>query len=184
MQSKVTLSVDFGYKNIGLALVRNQDGINIPLFAGTLLYNPYQLSTMVGPRAELRRGRRTRKTKRHRLNLLKNRLLEMNLSEETVQQLVTFCRRRGYSSLFDRQETTKTGMGDGKEEIIFRFSREEFFGALERQIEGLVPDEKRKQVLAKCEDILNRNGNPSQEVRPLRINNRGASRCASIRIHR
>ena len=44
MQSRVTLSIDFGYKNIGLALARNQEGINTPLFAGTILYDPYQLS--------------------------------------------------------------------------------------------------------------------------------------------
>ena len=39
MESKVTLSVDIGYKNIGVALVRNQDGINTLLFAGTILYD-------------------------------------------------------------------------------------------------------------------------------------------------
>jgi hypothetical protein len=64
MQPKVTLSIDFGYKNIGIALVRNQNGTNTPLLAGTLLYGPFQLSTKVGPRAELRRGRHNRKTKR------------------------------------------------------------------------------------------------------------------------
>ena len=33
METKVTLSIDFGDKNIGIALVRNQEGTNIPLFA-------------------------------------------------------------------------------------------------------------------------------------------------------
>ena len=84
METKVTLSIDFGYKNIGIALVRNQEGTNIPLSAGTLLYDPFQLSTKVGPRAELRRGRRTRKTKRHRLNRLKRALLSLNLSGDII----------------------------------------------------------------------------------------------------
>jgi hypothetical protein len=178
METKVTLSIDFGYKNIGLSLVRNQEGINTPLFAGTLLYDPYQLSTKVGPRAELRRGRRTRKTKRHRLTLLKKKLLAINLSDETIQQLITFCRRRGYSSLFDEPQKFDQETKDSKEEIVFRFSREEFFRALEKQIELLVPQEKCGKVLASCEDVLNRAGDPSKEIRPLRIDNRGASRCA------
>jgi len=178
METKVTLSIDFGSKNIGLALVRNQEGVNIPLFAGTLLYDPYQLSTKVGPRAELRRGRRTRKTKRHRLTLLKKKLLAINLPNETIQQLITFCRRRGYSSLFDEPQKIDQEAKDSKEEIVFRFSREEFFRALEKQIELLVPQEKSGKVLASCEDVLNRAGDPSKEVRPLRFNNRGASRCA------
>ena len=72
MDSKVTLSIDFGYKNIGLALVKNEDGANIPLFAGTLLYDPNQLSTKVEPRAQIRRIRRTRKTKKYRLKHLAN----------------------------------------------------------------------------------------------------------------
>ena len=178
MQSRVTLSVDFGYKNIGLALVRNQEGINTPLFAGTILYDPYQLSTKVGPRAALRRGRRTRKTKRRRLTLLKRKLFAINLPEETVQQLITFCRRRGYSSLFDEPQKLGQEAKDSKEEIVFRFSREEFFEALEKQIDKLVPDEKRGLTLSICENILNRAGDPSREIRPLRIENRGASRCA------
>ena len=142
MQSQVTLSIDFGYKNIGLSLVRNQDGINTPLFAGTLLYDPYQLSTKVGPRAELRRGRRTRKTKRHRLSSLKRKLLLLNLPKETVQQLVRFCRRRGYSSLFEREEISENKKTKPEEEIVFRFSREEYFSALEKEIEKLLPKEK------------------------------------------
>ena len=178
MQSRVTLSIDFGYKNIGLALVRDHEGINTPLFAGTLLYDPFQLSTKVGPRAELRRGRRTRKTKKHRLNLLKKKLFDTNLTEGAVQELITFCRRRGYSSLFDVKGPLKTEKVGSKEEIVFRFTREEFFEALEKQIDRLVPDEKRRLVLGLCENILNRAGEPSKEIRPLRINNRGASRCA------
>jgi hypothetical protein len=178
MESKVTLSIDFGYKNIGLSLVRSQEGINTPLFAGTILSDPYQLSTKVGPRAKLRRGRRTRKTKKHRLRLLRKGLVELNLPEETVQQLVTFCRRRGYSSLFDEPQKLDREAKDSKEEIVFRFTREEFFGALEKQIDRLVPDGKRGSAFGLCENILNRAGDPSKEIRPLRIKNRGASRCA------
>jgi hypothetical protein len=178
MEAKVTLSIDFGYKNIGIALVRNQNGTNSPLFAGTIRYDPFQLSTKVGPRAELRRARRTRKTKKRRLNLLTKKLLAINLPEETVQRLITFCRRRGYSSLFNGKEPSVTERTHSDGEIIFRFSREEFFNALEKQIESMVSEEKRKVVLSKCEKILNRAGGLSNEIRPIRIDNRGASRCA------
>jgi len=41
METKVTLSIDFGYKNIGVALARNEEGTNTPLFAGTILYDPF-----------------------------------------------------------------------------------------------------------------------------------------------
>jgi len=176
--SAVTLSIDFGYKNIGLALVRNQEGVNTPLFAGTLQYDPFALSKKVGPRAQLRRGRRTRKTKRYRLNSLKKALSNLNLSEEGIHQLVNFCRRRGYSSLFEPRAVSTDRGTQPEEEIVFRFSREEFFAALEKEIERLFPEEQRGSVLAICEKILNRAGEPSQEIRPLRIDNRGASRCA------
>lgn len=104
MSSKLTLSIDFGYKNIGIALVQSNDATNNPLFAGTLLYDPRQLSDKVEPRAQLRRLRRTRKTKRNRLRKLESRLLSLGLQLETVQKLITFCRRRGYSSLFDEPQ--------------------------------------------------------------------------------
>lgn len=178
METKATLSIDFGYKNIGIALVRNQDGTNLPLFAGTILYDPFQLSTKVGPRAELRRGRRTRKTKRHRLNCLRKELLALNLSEDTVQQIINFCRRRGYSSLSETKEILKDRKVKPEEEIVFRFSREEFFKTLEKEIGRLLAEQKREAALAICENILNGAGEPSKEVRPLRIDNRGASRCA------
>jgi len=174
----ITLSIDFGSKNIGVALARNQEGINTPLFAGTLLYDPFQLSTKVGPRAQLRRGRRTRKTKRYRLNRLEKKLSAINLPDETVRQLITFCRRRGYSSLFDEPHKLDLEKKEPGEEIVFRFSREEFFGVLEKQIDKFVPEDKGATVLTLCEDILNRAGDPSKEIRPLRIDNRGASRCA------
>jgi hypothetical protein len=108
---------------------------------------------------------------------LKRALLSLSLPGDIIQQLLTFCRRRGYSSLFNGNKIPKTGKKDS-EEIVFRFSREEFFNALEREIEKLLPEEKRASVLAICEDILNRAGDPSKEVRPLRIDNRGVSRCA------
>ena len=178
MSSKLTLSIDFGYKNIGIALVQNNDGTNNPLFAGTLLYDPRQLSDKVEPRAQLRRLRRTRKTKRNRLRKLESRLLSLGLQLETVQKLITFCRRRGYSSLFDEPQKLDQEKKDTKEEIIFRFSREEFFKALEKEIEALLPEDKKSKALVICEAILNRAGDPAQEIRPIRIDNRGASRCA------
>jgi hypothetical protein len=179
MAPKVTLSIDFGYRNIGVALVRNEDGINTPLFAGTLLYDPIQLSTKVEPRAQLRRARRTRKTKRNRLSLLTRQLLARGTPQEMVRDLITFCRRRGYSSLFEQPREIQEKKVDKEEETLFRFSREEFFEALEKNIERLLPNEKaRATVLSVCEGVLNRAGLPSNEIRPIRIDNRGSSRCA------
>jgi hypothetical protein len=102
----------------------------------------------------------------------------VGLANETVQNLITFCRRRGYSSLFNEPQKFDQGAKDTKEETIFRFSREEFFKALEKDIEVLLPEDKRAKALAICDIILNRAGDPAQEVRPIRIDNRGASRCA------
>jgi hypothetical protein len=47
ISSNLTLSINFGYKNIDIALVQTYDGTSNPLFAGTFLYGPRQLSRTV-----------------------------------------------------------------------------------------------------------------------------------------
>jgi hypothetical protein len=177
MNSTHTLAIGFGSKNIGIALVRNQDGVNIPLFAGTALYNRFLLSKKVEPRVQMRRMRRTKKTKKARLSRLKIGLLSMGLDTEVVTWLVNYCRRRGYKSLFDEEMEPKDEKKD-EDEVVFRFSREDFFGALENELLTRLPEDKLIPVLDLCEHNLNRDGDRFKEVRLIRIDNRGASRCA------
>ncbi|RPJ01563.1 MAG: hypothetical protein EHM36_13300 [Deltaproteobacteria bacterium] len=170
MDCKLTLSIDFGYKNLGLALVKNGELSNTPLFAATLHYDPNQLSRKVEDRAELRGMRRTRKTKKVRLRLLRERLTATGLDPATVQELVRFSKRRGYASLFEeRERVSPKKKEEGETEVLFRFSREDFFKALENGILSLVPTEKSESVLRICEQVLNREGNRFNEVRPIRI---------------
>ncbi|MBW1678146.1 MAG: RRXRR domain-containing protein [Deltaproteobacteria bacterium] len=176
---KTTLAIDFGSRNIGIALVENSDDRDIPLFAGTFTYDPIQLKRKLNSRPQLRRLRRTRKTKRTRLRRLAHGLRGIGLEETAIDHLVTFCRRRGWKSLFGETSFSDSEKSDSKnEEILFRCSREEFFTALEDIIHQRVPERKRHQALLICESILNRDGNPHREVRKLRIDNRGPSRCA------
>ena len=177
MSSTHTLAIDFGSKNIGIALVRNQDSLNTPLFAGTALYDRFTLSKKVEPRVQMRRMRRTKKTRKARLAHLEAGLLSHGLEPDVVVWLVNFCRRRGFKSLFDEGREPR---GEKKEEEaeVFRFSREEFFSALENELLERLPEEKLIPVLDLCEHGLNRDGDRFKEVRLIRIDNRGASRCA------
>ncbi len=176
----VTLAVDFGSKYIGLALVRNHLDHDEPLFAGTITYQAFALKKTVEPRAQLRRIRRTRKTKKARLRKLEQALINIGTQPEAIHHIVGFCKRRGYLSLWDKPtieaDESKEQQDD---EALYRFSREDFFHALEKEIERLVPAvQDGRAVLRVCEKIFNRAGRHDQEIRPLRIDNRGVSRCA------
>jgi hypothetical protein len=173
----VTLGVDYGASSVGLALVRTDEkGRNIPLFAGTIRLDARWLKEKVETRAGIRRLRRTRKTKRHRLRQLEQSLAQIGLSAEQIQPIVRFSNRRGYKSLFDN------GVADDdhdEAELTYRFTREEFFKALSIELQSLIPDLiQRQKALSACEVILNRQGLPSREIRQIKIDNRGASRCA------
>jgi hypothetical protein len=177
MPSVTTLAIDFGSKYIGIALVRTEGTTNTPLLAGTIKYDRYSLSKKTEPRVQLRRLRRTRKTKKARLRRLEHGLVALGLETHTVNYLLNFCKRRGYKSLFD--ESRELGAIDkDEEETVFRFSREEFFKALEKELSACLPEEKRSQTLALCEHVLNRDGDRFKEVRLIRFDNRGSSRCA------
>lgn len=174
-----TLAIDFGSKNIGVALVHNHDdGNNEPLFAGTMIYDQVQLKKKLNPRPQLRRIRRTRKTKRRRMRRLEAGLLSVGLDQETVGSLVRFCRRRGYKSLFDEKPLARKRGKDSEKEVLIRFSREEFFAVLKELLSQIVPPGKQAETLQVCESILNREGDRYKEERLIRIDNRGVSRCA------
>jgi hypothetical protein len=158
--------------------VRNQDDHNVPLFAGTALYDRFTLSKKAEPRVQMRRMRRTKKSKKARLRWLEAGLLTLGLDHETVRHLVNFCRRRGYKSLFDEGKEETRGKKDQEEDEVFRFSREEFFLALEKLLETTLPEEQLAPILTLCEHVLNRHGDRYKEVRLIRIDNRGVSRCA------
>ncbi len=173
----LTLGIDYGAKHIGVALVRNSEDGNEPLFAGTISRpDEIVLKGKTQPRAAIRRLRRTKKTKKARLRKLKSRLLSLGLDEKTASAVVRFSERRGYKPL---KLTAEEEDKKGEAELTYRFSREEFFKSLEDETLRLIPDtDLRNQALTACEHILNRYGDPHREIRPLRIDNRGVSRCA------
>jgi len=172
----ITLGIDYGASNIGMALVRNTSEGNEPLFAATIVLDARRLKDKTEPRAAIRRLRRTRKTKKRRLGELKTKLLSLGIDIETVSRIVRFCERRGYKSLFDEGGPPKK---KADEELTYRFSREEFFQQLNEELVSILEfDAMAKQALKACERILNRDGDRQFEVRPIRIDNRGVSRCA------
>jgi len=174
----VTLAIDFGSRFIGLALVRNQDGHDEPLFAGTIAYKPSDLRSKVVDRAQIRRIRRTRKTKHARLRSLEHGLRSIGVPPEAVQSIARFSRRRGYKSLWGEEKDEEKDQDGQEEETLYRFSREVFFEALEAELFRVLPEGLMAQALEVCARVLNRPGDRRLEVRPLRIENRGKSRCA------
>lgn len=165
-QTSHTLAIDFGSKYVGIALVRHTGEVpNSVLYACTLVVLAKPLSSLVETRASVRHMRRTRKTHARRLRRLRQALDGI----PGADQLLRFCRRRGYGH--DPEE------GEQAEEITFRISREQFFEALAAEIEQRIPPEHRDRVLAMCARHLNRDRKATQELRPARFSNRGRSRC-------
>lgn len=174
----VTLGVDYGASSVGLALVSSDEkGRNLPLFAGTIRLDARWLKEKVETRAGIRRLRRTKKTKRRRLRQLEQSLSQIGIGAEQIQSIVRFSNRRGYKSLFDDGITDHDHNDNA--ELTYRFTREEFFKALGIELQSLIPDiDRRQKAFTICETILNRQGHPSREIRQIKIENRGASRCA------
>jgi hypothetical protein len=172
----ITLGIDYGSSNIGIALVHNTaSGENVPLFAGTIKVDARWLKDKVEIRAGIRRLRRTKKTKRRRIANLQKALADAGLAADQVRQVVSFSERRGYKSLFDRDVVKE----DKESDLTYRFTREDFFKSLERELNVIIPEDVRQaKALAICENILNRRGDPFQEIRKIKIDNRGVSRCA------
>ncbi len=171
----LTLGIDYGAKYIGIALVRNTKEGNEPLFAGVLIRPERDFKDKTQPRAAIRRLRRTRKTKKARLRTLESRLISLGLDEGTTSHLIRFCGRRGYKPL-QRGEIKEES---DTEELTYEVNRENFFRSLQAELDRLVPaPELRAACLAECEHVLNRHGDPALEIRPMRIDNRGVSRCA------
>ena len=171
----ITLAIDYGASNIGIALVRNTEEGNEPLFAGTIIIDAKGVKDLAEPRAAIRRLRRTRKTKIRRLRQLSLALKRLGLGEE-VSRIVRFARRRGYKSLFDDPDEAKQTKDDVSG---YRCTREEFFHELEHELQAIIIDtEQYHRALSVCERVLNRRGERYGEIRPLKIDNRGRSRCA------
>lgn len=80
--------------------------------------------------------------------------------------------------MFGDRPTDDDSTESSEDEPVFRYTREEFFVSLVQKIDDRVPHDKRVETLRICEKVLNRKGDPSNEVRLIRIDNRGASRCA------
>ncbi|RPI71991.1 MAG: hypothetical protein EHM38_02870, partial [Geobacteraceae bacterium] len=113
-----SLAIDFGSKYIGIALVANEDGLNTPLFAGTLKYENFSLNKKVQPRAGIRRTRRTRKTKKARLHRLKISLTAIGIPADRIVDIIRFSKRRSYKSLWDSDEISEKESKQGEDEIV------------------------------------------------------------------
>src|SRR4030043_1320073 len=165
-----TLGIDFGSQNIGIALVRHSNSNpNEVLYAGTLVVSPRLLSSRVDDRKAARRTRRTQKTKKRRIRNLKQTLKSLGIEGDTAKSIVSFSRRRGYS--WTRDDIALEGEQAEKEYFDFSISRDEFFSALKKEIERIVPEDRRREVFERCRGVLDR------EIRPSRFMNRNPSKC-------
>lgn len=159
------LGVDFGEQNIGLALVSWDGKRNHVLYAATLTVRPRALKELFTSRVGLRRVRRTAQSKRRRMKRLRSALSSSGLSQNEVDNITAFCRRRGHSWLSEEE---------GENEDVSRYSvpRVEFFSALDAHLEDLVEDhDQRLEVSKLCRSILDK------EIRPKRFHNRRVSKC-------
>jgi hypothetical protein len=170
-----TLGIDYGARHLGIALVRWDGGENHVLFSGVVNITHAALRELVEPRASARRVRRSRKVRQTRLRWLSLRLLEVGLPRPHIARLLIFCRRRGQKWLYG-DELTATAL-KATDETIYRLSREDFFVALKGMIAAVVPMGQQTAVLKVCQDVMNEAGDRFREVRPIRIENRGRSRC-------
>jgi len=163
-----TLAIDFGSKNIGLALVEHTENVaNRVLYAGTMVVAARPLNAAVQPRAMSRRMRRSRKTHAGRLRRLGQALAGINGAREIVR----FCRRRGYSHEPEDSDESTRGM---------HFSREDFFDALRQEINRVITLEERDRTLRACSKHLNEARIRTTELRPARFENRGPTKCQWI----
>jgi hypothetical protein len=168
----ITLGIDWGAANVGVALVRNTASGNEPLFAGTIVINAKMTKDKVETRANIRGLRRSRKTKKRRLRELRLRLLGLGPDPATINWIINFCERCGYS--YQDRDDKET-----LEESQYKVHRNKFFQSLGDELGCIFPSsELQEQVLKICEQILNSNCDPQQEPRPARFDNRGVSRCA------
>jgi CRISPR/Cas system Type II protein with McrA/HNH and RuvC-like nuclease domain len=160
-----TLAVDFGLRNVGIALVEHAPDVpNRVLYAATIVVDREPLKAAVQPRAMSRRMRRTRQTHKRRLRGLAQALNAV----PGAAQIVRFCRRRGYShESEDADESTRS----------LSFSRAEFFIALRREVEQVIPAQHQDRVLRACSKHLNESRRREAELRPARFENRGPSKC-------
>jgi len=162
-----TLAIDFGVRNIGLALVAHGDDrqpANRILYAATVVVDAKWLNQAVAGRVAARGIRRTRKTHRRRLQRLGQALKGLPEAEH----LVRFCRRRGYS--YDPPEEDDGGQS-------FHLPRGRFFDALTDEIERTIPPEHRQRALKLCRKHLNAGRHREAELRPARFENRNRVKC-------
>ena len=166
MATTYTLSIDFGSKYIGIALVCHSPKVpNRVLYAAVILVQAKRLNASIKPRAAIRRIRRTRKTHGARLE----RLAQALDGIPGIEEVLRFCRRRGYSHDPDPK-------ADG-EELTHAVSRDEFFAALTTEIGRVVPKSQREYVLGRCQKHLNAERRRTAEIRPARFENRHPTRC-------
>ena len=183
---RYSLSIDYGSRYIGIALISHgPEAANRVLYAVVLVVEPPNspakpLEASVKPRARNRRIRRTKKTHRRRLERLAQALRGIT----GVEEVVRFCRRRGYShdprKDGERKKSAAAKRGKPKandKELLYAVSRDEFFTALEVLIDRVVPEQQRQYVLKVCRRHLNAKRRRTAELRPARFDNRHPTTC-------
>ena len=166
MATTFTVSIDFGSKYIGIALIMHSPAApNRVLYAAVIVVEAKPLNASINPRTVARRIRRTGKTHRRRLRRLGLALGGIRGAEDVLR----FCRRRGYA--YDPGEE-----GD-ETELAHAVSRDEFFEALAAEVDRVVPERDRGYVLRRCGKHLNAERRGEAELRPARFENRHPSKC-------
>jgi len=160
-----TLAIDFGARYIGIALVEHPaPRQNRVLYAATVSVEARPLNALAEARVQSRRLRRSRKTHRRRLR----RLADALAGVPNAEQLLCFCRRRGFSHDDDKE---------GESGDSFHVHRSGFFEALRQEVDRLIDPAHKDRVIAACARHLNESCKRSAEPRPARFDNRGPSRC-------
>ena len=100
---------------------------------------------------------------------MREALGNIGLEEASIQSLIAFSKRRGYS--WDADERDEKAEKSEEDNFLFSVHRDEFFKHLEQEISRILLPDQRGKVFSVCQKILNR------EIRPARFKNRRPTQC-------
>ncbi len=141
---------------------------NEVIYASTLVAEEKWLKEKVSRRAEERRLKRTRKSKKERLKLIKKAIRPLALDRQLEHFLLSFCKRRGFDYT-DKEETENRAERES-EEKRYSFHRDAVIKALSEELQSRAPA-RADEVLEVLTPLLNR------QIRPKRFLNRNTSKC-------
>ncbi|HHT9121194.1 MAG TPA: hypothetical protein ACFYD3_11715, partial [Candidatus Hypogeohydataceae bacterium YC41] len=170
MTHSFKLGIDWGEKSLGVALSRLDDGKNEVIYASTLVAEVTWLKEKVSGRTEERRLKRTRKSKRKRLKLIKNALKPLVLDNQLESFVLSFCKRRGFDYADEEEAEDKEKKKNSTEEKRYSRPRSYVIDVLSKELENRCPA-RAKEILSVLEALLHR------QMRPKRFWNRNTSKC-------